>query len=67
MASRERKRTVGRPRVLTESARKRVKRERDKILTQTKVYLGDQFDRWTKKKQELGETHAGLAKLLLDK
>ena len=66
MASRERKRTVGRPSVLKDSAWKRVKRERDKILIHFKVYLGDQFDRWTKKKQELGETHAVLAKLLLD-
>ena len=58
---------VGRPRVLTYSARKRVKRERDKIHVRYKVYLGDQFDRGTKKKQEVSETHAGLAKLLLDK
>ncbi|XP_062581921.1 uncharacterized protein LOC134243704 [Saccostrea cucullata] len=67
MASNEGKRAVGRPRILTESARKRAKKERDRVQLRTKVYLGDQYDRWMRKKEELGETHAGLAKMLLDK
>ena len=50
------KRTVGRPRTLTDSARKKLKRARDKILIPITVYLGDQYERWTKKKQEQSET-----------
>ncbi|XP_062612845.1 uncharacterized protein LOC134274584, partial [Saccostrea cucullata] len=36
-------------------------------LYRTKIYLGDQYDRWMGKKEELEETHAGLAKILLDR
>jgi hypothetical protein len=67
MASIGGKRAGGRPRVLTDSARKRSKRERSLAQTRSKVYLGDQYERWLRKKEELGETHAGLAKRLLDK
>ncbi|XP_056016946.1 uncharacterized protein LOC125675324 [Ostrea edulis] len=67
MASIERKRALGRPRILTDSARKRAKREQSIIHTRSRVYLGDQYDRWLRKKEELGETHAGLAKRLLNK
>ncbi|XP_055999261.1 uncharacterized protein LOC125649364 [Ostrea edulis] len=68
MASRAGKRPVGRPRILTDSAKKRAKSERNKsYLYKTKIYLGDQYERWQAKKEELGETHAGLAKILLDR
>jgi hypothetical protein len=68
MAATEEKRPVGRPRFLTESAKKRSKSERNKrYLYSTKIYLGDQYERWQVKKEELGETHAGLAKILLDR
>ncbi|XP_048748181.2 uncharacterized protein LOC125660408 [Ostrea edulis] len=67
MASIERKRALGRPRILTDSARKRAKREQSIIHTRSRVYLGDQYDRWLRKKEELSETHSGLAKRLLDK
>ena len=67
-ARREEKRPVGRPRFLTDSAKKRVKSERNNRYFQgTKIYLGDQSERWKAKKEELGETHAGLAKILLDR
>lgn len=45
---------MGRPKTLTDSARKKLKRARDKILIP--IYLGDQYERWTKKKQEQSET-----------
>jgi hypothetical protein len=60
-ARREEERPVGRPRFLTDSAKKRVKSECNNR------YLGDQSERWKAKKEELGETHAGLAKILLDR
>ena len=56
MAYDEEKHAGGRPRHLTDSARKKHKRAQDKILIQTKVNFGDQYERWTKKKQELSET-----------
>lgn len=34
---------------------------------QNKGILGDQHERWLSKKEELGLTHAGLAKILLDR
>jgi hypothetical protein len=68
MAETVEKRKVGRPRFLTESAKKKSRSERNKkYLYTTKIYLGDQYERWQAKKEELGETHAGLAKILLDR
>lgn len=68
MESGHEKRNVGRPRFLTDSAKKRIARERNRAAVfRTKVYLGDQYQRWMLKKEELGETHAGLAKILLDR
>lgn len=68
MESGHEKRKVGRPRFLTDSAKKRIARERNRAAVfRTKVYLGDQYQRWMLKKEELGETHAGLAKILLDR
>ena len=49
--------TAGILRNLTDSPRKWHKRARDKILIHTKVYLWDQYERWTKRNQELSETH----------
>lgn len=68
MESSHEKRKVGRPRFLTDSVKKRIARERNRAAVfRTKVYLGDQYQRWMLKKEELGETHAGLAKILLDR
>lgn len=68
MESSHEKRKVGRPRFLTDSAKKRIARERNRAAVfRTKVYPGDQYQRWMLKKEELGETHAGLAKILLDR
>lgn len=51
-----------------DSAKKRIASERNRAAVfRTKVYLGDQYQRWMLKKEELGETHAGLAKILLDR
>lgn len=61
MESSHEKRKVGRPRFLTDSAKKRIARERNRAAVfRTKVYLGDQYQRWMLKKEELGETHADL-------
>ena len=68
MAATEEKRPVGRPRFLTDSGKKKAKSERNKrYLYRTKIYLGDQYERWQAKKEELGVTHAGLAKILLNR
>ena len=68
MESKKTKRSVGRPKFLTDSAKKRIQTERNKApVFKTKVYLGGQYERWMMKKEELGETHAGLAKILLDR
>lgn len=68
MASSPKKRNVWRPRTLTDSAKKRYRREQNKAeIFKTKVYLGDQHERWLSKKEELGLTHVGLAKIWLDR
>ena len=56
----------GRPRVLTDADRKRKKRELQRFTSRTKVYLGDQYERWQRLKKERDETNRGLAKVLLD-
>lgn len=66
MASKK-KRPRGRPAVWTALEKKILKKERDRANSGTKVYLGDQYVRWMTKKRELGETHAGLAEILLDR
>lgn len=68
MASSPKKRNVGRPRTLTDSAKKRYRREQNKAeIFKTKLYIGDQHERWLSKKEELGLTHVGLAKIWLDR
>ena len=62
----ESRRKRGRPRVLTDADRKRIKREHQRTTSRTRVCLGDQYDRWLKLKQERDETNRGLAKILLD-
>lgn len=57
----------GRPAYLTELAKKRLRRERSRAKSVTRIYLGDQYVRWMAKKRELDETHEGLAKILLDR
>ena len=53
---------------MTDSVKKRIQKERNKApVYKTKVYLGGQYERWMLKKEELGETHAGLAKILFDR
>ena len=62
------KRSVGRPNFFKDSAKKRIQKERNKApVFKTKVYLGRQYESWMVNKEELGETHADLPKILLDR
>ena len=53
---RREKRAVGIKTKKFDFTRERLKRARDKILIYTTIYLGDQYERWTKNNQELSET-----------
>lgn len=53
---------------LTDSARKRNKKEANARLNKNKIYIGDQYDRWTELRTKLClKTNIELAKMLLDK
>nr|XP_022311979.1 uncharacterized protein LOC111117199 [Crassostrea virginica] len=57
----------GRPRILTDSAKKRRKSEANSLQNKSRVYLGNQLDRWNTLKEELGvKTGNEVAKVLLD-
>lgn len=52
---------------LTDSARKRNKKEANARLNKNKIYIGDQYDRWTELRTKLClKTNIELAKMLLD-
>lgn len=66
MSSENKKR--GRPRILTDSAKKRRKSEANSLQNKSRVYLGNQLDRWNTLKEELGvKTGNEVAKVLLDR
>ncbi len=53
---------------LTDSARKRHKKEANAKLNKFKIYIGDQFDRWTDLRTKLTITsNIELAKILMDR
>uniref|UniRef100_A0A8W8MPA3 Uncharacterized protein n=1 Tax=Magallana gigas TaxID=29159 RepID=A0A8W8MPA3_MAGGI len=52
---------------LTDSARKRNKKKANARLNRNKIYIGDQYDRWTELRTNLClKTNVELAKMLLD-
>ena len=54
--------------MLTDSARKKRKKETNARINKSRIYLGDQYDRWLSLKEELNvQTHAEVAKVLLDR
>ena len=46
---------------------KRARLEFDRARSKGRIYLGDQFDRWTDIKDRLTVSHAALAKILIDR
>ncbi|XP_076100577.1 uncharacterized protein LOC143069695 isoform X1 [Mytilus galloprovincialis] len=59
---------AGRPVSLTDSDRKRKKAERNALINKSKIYIGNQYDRWATLKEEIGaKSHAEVAKVLLDR
>lgn len=57
----------GRKPTLTESARKRHRKEVLDKCNKTRIVIGDQYDRWTELKSVLRvNTHAEVAKILLN-
>lgn len=56
-----------RVRTETISAKKRARIELDRARSKGRIYLGDQYDRWTDLKDQLTVSHAVVAKLLLDR
>ena len=62
------KHSRGRNPMLTDSARKKRKKETNARINKSRIYLGDQYDRWLSLKEELNvQTHAEVAKVLLDR
>ena len=60
------KHSRGRKPMLTDSARK--KERTNARINKSRIYLGDQYDRWLRLKEELNvQTHAEVAKVLLDR
>lgn len=52
---------------LDDHERKKARRDFDKSRAQTRIQIGDQFERWVNLKDLLRLSHAETAKLLLDK
>ena len=53
--------------VLTQSERKRRKQERDRTKSKTRIYIGDEHERWIRVRNERGlKTDFEIAKYLLD-
>ena len=53
--------------VLTQSERKRRKQERDRAKSKTRIYIGDEYERWIRVRNERGvKADFELAKYLLD-
>ena len=62
------KHSRGRKPMLTDSARKKRKKETNARINKSRIYLGDQCDRWLSLEEELNvQTHAEVAKGLLDR
>ncbi|XP_061167506.1 uncharacterized protein LOC133176400 [Saccostrea echinata] len=58
----------GPKRKLTDSARKRNKKEANSKLNKNRIYIGDQYDRWTELKTDLHlNNNTEVAKILLDR
>ena len=58
----------GRTKTLTDSTRKRHKKEDSAKYNKARVSIGDEYDRWTELKDVLQiKTHAEVAKVLLDR
>jgi hypothetical protein len=58
----------GRKPALTDSGRKRKKKETNALINRSRVYVGEQYDRWNALKATLRlQTHAEVAKVLLDR
>ena len=58
----------GRKRTLTDSERKMNRSEVSSKWNKCRIYVGDQLDRWNKRKEVIRvQTHAEVAKILLDR
>jgi hypothetical protein len=58
----------GRRKTLTDSTRKRHKKDNSAKYNKTRVCIGDEYDRWTELKDVLRiKTQAKVAKILLDR
>ena len=65
--AKQEKRT-GRPKILTDSGRKRKKKELDAKRGKSRISIGEELERWTALKERLGlNSHAEVAKVLLDR
>lgn len=62
------KRARGRPRVLSNSAKKRRKSANDNKWNKTRINIAAEYARWSNLKEDLQlKTHAEVAKVLLDR
>ena len=53
---------------LTDSERKRNKRDANARLNKNKIYIGDEYDRWSELRTKLSlKTNIEVAKILLDR
>lgn len=53
---------------LTDSARKKTQKDANAKLNKSRIYIGDQIDRWLDLRTRLSiESNANLAKILLDR
>uniref|UniRef100_K1RDD2 Uncharacterized protein n=1 Tax=Magallana gigas TaxID=29159 RepID=K1RDD2_MAGGI len=68
MADAKPKSSRGRKPTLTDSGRKRKKKETNALINRSRVYVGEQYNRWNELKTTLRlQTHSEVAKVLLDR
>lgn len=68
MADAKPKSSRGRKPKLTDSGRKRKKKETNALINRSRVYVGEQYNRWNELKTTLRlQTHSEVAKVLLDR
>lgn len=68
MADAKPKSSRGRKPTLTDSGRKRKKKETNALINRSRVYVGEQYNRWNELKKTLRlQTHSEVAKVLLDR
>ncbi|XP_062597804.1 uncharacterized protein LOC134259221 [Saccostrea cucullata] len=68
MADAKPKSNRGRKPTLTDSGRRRKKKETNALINRSRLYVGEQYDRWNTLKLTLRlQTHAEVAKVLLDR